>query len=74
MQNLGKILIITGIFIIIIGIIFVVFRKMLPEFFKLPGDIYINKDNFTFYFPVVTCIVISIIIFVIIFIISKISK
>lgn len=32
---------------------------------KLPGDIYIKKGNFSFYFPVVTCIVISLILTVI---------
>lgn len=53
----GKELIIIGIVIVIIGIImnFGGFNA-LP---KLPGDIYIKKDNFTLYFPWVTSLVIS---------------
>ena len=56
MNNLGNILIFTGFLIIIFGLIF----KFLPQI-KLPGDIFIQKKNFTFYFPVITCIVFSII-------------
>jgi hypothetical protein len=32
-----------------------------PFIGKMPGDIYIRRGNFTFYFPIVTCILISII-------------
>jgi hypothetical protein len=33
---------------------------------RLPGDIYIRRDNFTFYLPVTTCILVSIVISLII--------
>jgi membrane protein implicated in regulation of membrane protease activity len=59
----GKIFIIFGIFLIVIGIITLLGDKLIPNnhLFRLPGDIFIKKGNFTFYFPVVTCIIISII-------------
>ena len=55
--DIGKTLITFGILLIVVGIVFVLFSKAgLP---KLPGDIVIKKDNFTFYFPWVTSLVIS---------------
>lgn len=57
-SDLGKTLIVFGVIMVIAGIAFYVLPKItgLP---KLPGDIYIKKDNFTFYFPWVTSLVIS---------------
>jgi hypothetical protein len=60
MQEIGKILIIFGIILIGVGVLLVFFNKM-PFLGKLPGDIYIQKKNFTFYFPLATSILISII-------------
>ncbi|MBP0723860.1 DUF2905 domain-containing protein [Bacillus sp. RG28] len=54
MMDLSKILITLGAILLIIGI-------LLKLIGKLPGDILIKKGNFTFYFPIVTCIIISII-------------
>ncbi len=58
--GLGKILILFGVFIILIGLLLVIGEKI-PWIGRLPGDIIIKKERFTFYFPVVTCILISII-------------
>jgi uncharacterized protein HemY len=58
--SLGKVLIIVGLVIAGIGILLVLTPKI-PWLGKLPGDILIKKDNFRFYFPVTTCIIISII-------------
>jgi len=64
MANLGKILIIFGLFLAVVGGFLILFPK--THFFgKLPGDIYIKKGNFSFYFPVVTCIIISLILTII---------
>jgi hypothetical protein len=57
--SLGKVLIIIGLVIAGIGIVFVLSPK-LPWIGKLPGDILIKKENFRFYFPLTTCIIISI--------------
>ncbi|MFQ6044065.1 MAG: DUF2905 domain-containing protein [Candidatus Poribacteria bacterium] len=58
--SIGKILIIFGIVIAAIGSLLLL-SKYIPWLGKLPGDIYIKKGNFSFYFPIVTCIIISII-------------
>jgi hypothetical protein len=57
-DSMGKLLIIMGITLLIVGILFIALPKItsLP---KLPGDILIKKDNFTFYFPWVSSLVIS---------------
>jgi len=57
---LGKMLILLGVFIILIGVLLVIGEKI-PWIGRLPGDIIIRKKNFTFYFPIVTSILISII-------------
>jgi hypothetical protein len=57
---LGKMLILLGVFIILIGFLLVLGEKI-PWIGRLPGDIIIRKKNFTFYFPIVTSILISII-------------
>jgi hypothetical protein len=57
---LGKMLILLGVFIILIGFLFLIGEKI-PWIGRLPGDIIIRKKNFTLYFPIVTSILISII-------------
>jgi len=69
----GKILILFGILLIILGVIFSFFGKI-PYLGKLPGDIFVKKENFTFYFPLTTCILISIILSLIFYLISKFLK
>jgi hypothetical protein len=58
MAGLGKSLIILGIIIIAFGIV-ISFAGKPPWLGRLPGDIHIKRDNFTFYFPLATCILLS---------------
>ena len=43
----------------------------LPGVGRLPGDIFIKKENFSFYFPLTTCILISIIFSFIMYLLGK---
>ncbi len=70
MGGIGKSLILLGIVLIIVGIILNLSGKI-PFLGKLPGDIYIKKDNFSFYFPITTCIIISIVLTLIFSIFKK---
>lgn len=70
MTYLGKILIVGGFVLIFLGLIFV-FGVKIPYLGKLPGDIFIKKENFTFYFPVTTSIIISIVLSIILWLITK---
>lgn len=71
MESTARILIGMGIVLLLAGLIFWAFSKLGIPFFKLPGDIYINKGNFRLYFPVVSCILISLILTLIFNIISR---
>jgi hypothetical protein len=57
---LGKMLILLGVFIILVGVLLLVGEKI-PWIGRLPGDILIKKEKLTFYFPITTSILISII-------------
>jgi hypothetical protein len=72
--NLAKILIIIGISIALIGAILFIFAKIpflskIPG--KLPGDIVIQRKNFTFYFPLATSIIISLVLSLVLTIIFR---
>jgi len=67
---IAKVLIITGIVLIICGGALFLACKM-PWFGKLPGDIYIKKENVSFYFPVVTCLIASLIVSAILYLIFR---
>ncbi len=60
-QSIGRLLIGIGVLFLFLGIILVGFGKFF-HIGSLPGDIVYKRGNFTFYFPIVTCIIISIII------------
>ena len=55
-----KTLIIIGVLFILVGLIYPFLRDI--GLGRLPGDIIIKKENSSFYFPIVTCIVVSVII------------
>jgi Protein of unknown function (DUF2905) len=57
----GRFLIYAGIAVVILGIL-VTFGERLPiRFGRLPGDIVLRGKNTTFYFPVVTCLILSLV-------------
>ena len=58
-----KILIIIGIIILTLGLLYPFLKKI--GLGQLPGDIIYKSDNSTFFFPIVTCIIISIVLTVI---------
>ena len=68
LQFVGKFLIISGIVIALLGALLLLTRHTgFPPFGKLPGDIVIQKKNFTFYFPIATSIILSIILSLILY-------
>ena len=61
MAGLGKTLIYLGLLLVVIGLV-LWFAGKLPWLGHLPGDISIERERFSFYFPLATCILISIVI------------
>ena len=60
MNPVAKMLMIGGVVLIVAGLLLQFGGKYL-HLGRLPGDIVVEKENFRFYFPVVTCLVISIV-------------
>jgi len=60
-EAMGKMLVFMGLLVVIMGLLLIFIPKLkVPFLGKLPGDIIIQRERFSFYFPIVTCIVISI--------------
>ena len=70
MADLAKMFIVIRVLFIAVGAVLLITGKI-PGIGKLPGDIMIKKDNFSLYFPITTCILISIIFTLISFIWPK---
>lgn len=68
--NFGKILIVLGLVIALVGLVFMIGTKV-PWLGRLPGDLTWKGKNFTFYFPLATSILISIILTVIFYFINR---
>ncbi|MBL7071359.1 MAG: DUF2905 domain-containing protein [Candidatus Omnitrophica bacterium] len=70
MSSVAKTIILAGTIIASIGILFL-FSDKIPWLGRLPGDINIEKENFTLYFPFTTCVILSVIISAIFFLITR---
>lgn len=71
-QQLGKVLIVLGLLVVIVGVLIYFFQRI-PFLGKLPGDIMVKKENFTFYFPLATSIVLSLLLSLVFYLIRKFS-
>lgn len=64
MADTGRLLIIAGILLVVTGIVFSMSGKI-PFLGRLPGDIAIERENVSFYFPIATSIILSILLTII---------
>lgn len=71
LSSIAKYLIFFGVVLLLLGSVFYFLGKLGIGIGKLPGDIIIQKENFTFYFPLATSIIISIILTIVLSLISK---
>ena len=63
-QSFGKMLLVAGFILLVIGGLMLLAGKI-PGIGRLPGDIYYQRGNFSFFFPLATCILISLILTII---------
>jgi hypothetical protein len=68
--SLGKGLILVGLLIAAVGVL-LLFSDKIGWIGKLPGDITIRRENFTFHFPLATCLVISAVLSLLIWLFRK---
>lgn len=70
MGDLGKLLILFGILLAVLGVVFSVGPKI-PWLGHLPGDIYIERERFSFYFPLTTCLLLSLILTLVLYLFRR---
>ena len=73
-MGLGRLLVVAGAIFLIAGVVVILAGKANIPLGRLPGDISYRGKNTTFYFPIMTCIVISIILSLIMWIVNRFSR
>ena len=71
MENIARFVILLGIALVILGAILFGLAKLNLPLGRLPGDIRIEGPNGSFYFPLVTCIIISVVLTVVLNLIGR---
>lgn len=59
MNELGKVLLLIGFFLVVLGLLLTFFEKLPFGLGRLPGDIVIRREGFTLYFPLATSLILS---------------
>jgi drug/metabolite transporter (DMT)-like permease len=69
MNELGKVLVVVGVGLALVGaFLWAGFGKWLG---RMPGDIHYTRDDFSFHFPIVTCLLISLVLTLIIWLLRR---
>jgi hypothetical protein len=66
---MARFLIVLGLAILLVGLLWPYLSRM--GLGRLPGDIVIERDNMTFYFPLMTCLLLSIVFSLILWVVSR---
>ena len=69
MESIGRMILIIGVSLVLIGIVLIFGEKI--GLGRLPGDIYVQRGNFTFFFPIVSSLLISILLTIILRILRR---
>ncbi len=70
LEPIGKFLVIAGIVLVALGVVILLGSKI-PFIGRLPGDIIIQRKNFTFYFPITTLILLNLLLLLISWLLRK---
>lgn len=70
MNDLGKMLIAFGLLIALVGVALVLVGRV-PWVGRLPGDIHIQRGNWTFYFPLATSLLLSVVLTLILYLVGR---
>jgi hypothetical protein len=68
--DIGKILIALGLLIALAGVVLVLVGRV-PWIGRLPGDMHIQRGNFTFYFPLATSLLLSVVLTLIFYLVGR---
>lgn len=70
MNELGKLLIVFGVLITLAGVVLVAVGRV-PWLGRLPGDIHIERGNWSFHFPIVTSLLLSVLLTLVFYFIGR---
>ena len=70
LADVGKVLIGFGLLVVILGVVMLVVGRV-PWLGRLPGDIYIRRGDWTFYFPLATSLVVSVLLTLIFWVLNR---
>lgn len=70
MNDVGKVLIALGLLITLAGLV-LVFVGRVPWIGRLPGDIHVQRGNFTFYFPLATSLLLSVVLTLLLYLLGR---
>jgi hypothetical protein len=70
MNDIGKILIAFGLLIVVVGVVLVLVGRV-PWVGRLPGDIHLQRGNWTFYFPLATSLLLSLVLSLAFYVIGR---
>jgi len=73
-SEFGKVLIFLGVLLVVFGILLVVGGRVHLPFGRLPGDIVYRGKHSTFYFPIVTSILLSIVLSIVLYLIGRFTR
>lgn len=73
MQHPAWVLVIVGVLIAVVGLVWLL-APSVPWLGKLPGDIAIERQNFRFYFPLATCVLLSLVLSGIMWLVRYLSR
>jgi hypothetical protein len=70
MTDVGKLLLVFGLVIAAVGAVLMLIGRV-PWIGRLPGDIYIERDNWTFYFPLATSLLLSVVLTLVFWLVGR---
>jgi len=73
LETIGKLLLVFGGILVFLGLFFLLVGRV-PYIGRLPGDILIQKGNFTFYFPLVTLLLLSVLLTIVLNIVLRLLR
>jgi hypothetical protein len=70
MGDLGKLLVVFGVLIVVAGLVLMLVGRV-PFLGRLPGDIHVQRGNWTFYFPLATSLLVSVVLSLLLYVFGR---
>jgi hypothetical protein len=70
MADLGKLLVVVGVLIVVVGVVLMLVGRV-PFLGRLPGDIHVERGNWSFYFPLATSLLVSVVLSLLLYLIGR---